>query len=70
MEQDLISVHPTTPAREAAALLTTYGLRALPVVDDEGDMLGIITFDDALDILLLIIYGNAWANFSAIIEAN
>jgi CBS domain-containing protein len=52
MEQDLISVQPTTPAREAAALLTTYSLRALPVVSDEGDMLGIITFDDALDILL------------------
>lgn len=52
MEQDLISVHPTTPAKEAAALLTTYSLRALPVVNDDGEMLGIITYDDALDILL------------------
>lgn len=52
MERDLVSVHPTTPAKEAAALLTTYGLRAVPVVDSEGGMLGIITFDDALDVLL------------------
>ncbi len=52
MEHDLVSVHPTTPSKEAAALLTAYGLRALPVLDDEGIMLGIITFDDALDVLL------------------
>jgi magnesium transporter len=52
MEQDLVSVHPTTPAREAAALLTAYGLRAIPVVDEDGGMLGIITFDDALEVLL------------------
>jgi len=52
MEEDVISVHSSTPAREAAALLTTYGLRALPVVDEEGKILGIITFDDALDVLL------------------
>ncbi|GAC1398585.1 MAG: hypothetical protein NVSMB49_06900 [Ktedonobacteraceae bacterium] len=52
MEQDLVSVYPTTPAKEAAALLSTYGLRAIPVIDMQGVMLGIITFDDALDILL------------------
>ncbi len=53
MERDLISVNPTTPAKEAAALLTAYGLRAIPVLsEEEGAMLGIITFDDALDVLL------------------
>jgi Mg/Co/Ni transporter MgtE len=52
MQQDLISVHPQTPAEEASALLTTYGLRALPVIDDQGELQGIITFDDALDVLL------------------
>ncbi len=52
MERDIISVHPTTNAREAAALLSTYSLRAVPVIDDDGLILGIITFDDALDILL------------------
>lgn len=52
MEQDIVSVHPSTPAKEAAALLTEYGLRALPVVEDTGDLVGIITFDDALDVLL------------------
>lgn len=52
MEQDMVSVHPTTSAKEAAALLTEYGLRALPVVEDTGKLVGIITFDDALDVLL------------------
>ena len=52
MERDIVSVHPTTDAKEAAALLSTYSLRAIPVIDDQGNMLGIITFDDALDILL------------------
>lgn len=52
MEQDVVSVHPNTPAKEAAALLTEYGLRALPVVEETGELLGIITFDDALDVLL------------------
>ena len=52
MERDIVSVHPTTNAREAAALLSTYSLRAVPVIDEDGLILGIITFDDALDILL------------------
>jgi magnesium transporter len=52
MESDIISVHPLTSAKEAAALLTTYGLRALPVIDEEANMLGIIIFDDALYVLL------------------
>lgn len=52
MMRDIIDVNVNAPAREAAALLTEYDLRALPVVDDEGNMLGIITFDDALEELL------------------
>jgi CBS domain-containing protein/sporulation protein YlmC with PRC-barrel domain len=52
MERDVVSVHPSTSAKEAAALLAEYGLRALPVVDDSDRMVGIITFDDALDVLL------------------
>ncbi len=52
MARDIVSVHPTTNAKEAAALLSTYSLRAIPVIDDDGIILGIITFDDALDILL------------------
>ncbi len=52
MEQDIISVNPTTAARDASALLTEYGLRALPVVEETGEMVGVITFDDALEVLL------------------
>ena len=33
-------------------MIAEYNLLALPVVDDEGDIAGIITVDDAMEILL------------------
>ena len=36
---------------EAARLLQRYGLEALPVVDKENCLVGIVTFDDALEVL-------------------
>jgi Mg/Co/Ni transporter MgtE len=50
--EDFISVTTDTPAEDAAALLADYGFRAMPVVDEAGDIKGIITFDDALDLIL------------------
>ena len=42
----------TTDDREnAARLLTEYGLLAIPVVDEEKRMVGIVTVDDAIDVL-------------------
>jgi Mg/Co/Ni transporter MgtE len=35
-----------------AQRIAEYNLLALPVVDDAGDILGIITVDDAMEILL------------------
>ena len=40
------------PARDVAQRIAEYNLLALPVVDESGDILGIITVDDAMEILL------------------
>ena len=40
------------PARDVAQRIAEYNLLALPVVDEPGDILGIITVDDAMEILL------------------
>ena len=43
---------PSEPARDVAQRIAEYNLLALPVVDESGDILGIITVDDAMEILL------------------
>jgi magnesium transporter len=40
------------PAREVAQRIAEYNLLALPVVDEADEILGIITVDDAMEILL------------------
>lgn len=49
---DLITVHSGAAAREVARILATYNLLAVPVLDDEGDIVGIVTVDDAMDLVL------------------
>ena len=46
-------IHVTTQAdqEEVAHMLSKYNFLALPVVDGEGRMVGIITFDDAMDVM-------------------
>lgn len=44
--------HPSDTAAEVAQKISEYNLLALPVVDDEGDIAGIVTVDDAMEILL------------------
>jgi CBS domain-containing protein len=46
------TAHPDEPAKEVAQRIAEYNLLALPVVDESGDILGIITVDDAMEILL------------------
>ncbi len=48
---DVLVVPATADQEEAARLLNEHDLLALPVVDDEGRLLGIITADDVADIL-------------------
>nr|MCU0495640.1 CBS domain-containing protein [Chloroflexaceae bacterium] len=52
MEDEPPTVHPDTPAREAARVLAEYNLLAVPVLDDDGCFIGIVTVDDALAVLL------------------
>lgn len=52
MRRDVRTVRPEVSAAEAARVMTEYNLLALPVTDTEGRMLGLVTADDALDLLL------------------
>jgi CBS domain-containing protein len=52
MRTEFQTAAPQEPAREVAQRIAEYNLLALPVVDDAGDILGIITVDDAMELLL------------------
>ncbi|HEX6865430.1 MAG TPA: CBS domain-containing protein [Thermoanaerobaculia bacterium] len=52
MDGDLPTVHPEDRAEDAARVLAEYNLLAVPVLDQGGRMLGIVTVDDALAVLL------------------
>jgi Mg2+ transporter MgtE len=52
MESDLVTVDPLTPAVDVASTIAKYDLLAVPVVDDHGKMLGIVTVDDAIDAIM------------------
>jgi len=52
MRDDFRYAHPDDSATEVAQTISEYNLLALPVVDDEGDIAGIVTVDDAMEILL------------------
>jgi len=47
-----LSVLPLTPRDEVARLISKYDLLALPVVDDAGHLLGIVTVDDVIDAIV------------------
>lgn len=48
MTRSVVTVRPGTPAKEAARLLVDRGFTALPVVDDEDRLLGVVTEHDLL----------------------
>ncbi|MBQ3276817.1 MAG: magnesium transporter [Oscillospiraceae bacterium] len=51
METNVISVETRADQEQVAQMLSRYNFLALPVVDDDGRMVGIVTFDDAMDVL-------------------
>ena len=51
MLTNIISVNTLTDKEEAAQMLSHYSFLALPVVDNENRMVGIVTFDDAMDVI-------------------
>ena len=50
-ERDLFSAHVDDDQEDVAEQMSKYDLLALPVVDESGKLLGIVTVDDALDVL-------------------
>jgi len=50
METNVVSVKTEDDKEEAAAMFLKYDLLALPVVDKENRLVGIITVDDAMDV--------------------
>ncbi len=52
METEIISVRTYTDKEEVAQLFRKYDLLALPVLDKDGLMVGIVTFDDAMDVMV------------------
>ena len=51
MLTNIISVTTQTDQEDVARMLSKYNFLALPVVDGENRMVGIVTFDDAMDVL-------------------
>lgn len=51
METGVISVHTATDREETSQMFEKYGLLAIPVVDNEQRLVGIVTVDDAISIL-------------------
>lgn len=51
MTRDLITVTTDTDQEEVAQLATRYDLLAIPVLDPEGELAGIVTYDDIVDVM-------------------
>ena len=51
MDQDVVSVDTSMDQEEVANLAKRYDLVAIPVVDEQGQLVGRITFDDVADVM-------------------
>ena len=51
MIADPVKVHADTPQEEVAKLVSDFDLLAIPVVDEENKVLGVVTFDDIMDVM-------------------
>ncbi len=52
MIKDIITVKPEMNQREVAGVISKYNFLAVPVVDNENRILGIVTVDDVIDFIL------------------
>jgi magnesium transporter len=52
MNPELVTVTPETDQEEVARIVSLYDYLAIPVVNDDGVMLGVIPVDDVIDILV------------------
>jgi magnesium transporter len=52
MRTNIISAHPTMDQEDVARRMAKYDLNVMPVVADDGRLLGVITIDDIIDVLV------------------
>lgn len=52
MDTNVISVTPEVDQEEVARLVSRYDLNAMPVISKKGQLLGIITVDDIIDVII------------------
>jgi len=50
MTTEPVSIHADEPQEEAARLISRYDLLALPVINGGDKLVGIVTYDDAMDV--------------------
>lgn len=51
MDENVISAHTSTDKEEVSQLLSKYDLLAVPIIDSENRITGIVTVDDAIDVI-------------------
>ena len=51
MEENVISVTTLADQEQVAQMFSNYNFLALPVVDNENRLVGIVTIDDAIDVI-------------------
>ena len=51
METRVISAHPHDDKESVAQLIQDYGVSSLPIVDDNFHIVGLVTYDDLMDII-------------------
>ena len=49
MTREVITVTPETPLRDLAVLLAEHKINGVPVVDDEGDVIGVVCESDLVN---------------------
>src|SRR5262249_45961961 len=52
MHENVVRVSPTADQEEVARTIARYDLQAIAVVDDRGRMLGVVTVDDVVDVVI------------------
>lgn len=59
MTREVVSIRPEAPAHEAAAIMIDLKIGSLPVVDDGGSLVGVITQTDYLELARRALLGLA-----------
>lgn len=51
MSSDVVSAHVTDDQEDIAKKIARYDLLALPIIDEDDILIGIVTYDDAMDVV-------------------